>query len=100
YVVSPTGPQLSEIYFLAWRKGLKTTYYLRSRAATQVEKSTLDLNRKAIQPRWMKSESPAARIAVPHRAGDVEERALANGQTCALGAESGNPCGDSCEACE
>ncbi len=62
YVANPSGPQLAEMYFLAWRKGLKTTYYLRSKAATQVEKSTLDINRKAIQPRWMKSESPSSRI--------------------------------------
>ncbi len=62
YVANPTGPGLAAMYFLAWRKGLKTTYYLRSKAATQVEKSTLDINRKAIQPRWMKSESPSARI--------------------------------------
>ena len=62
YVANPTGPHLHEMYFSAWRKGLKTTYYLRSKAATQVEKSTLDINRKAIQPRWMKSESPSARI--------------------------------------
>lgn len=62
YVANPTGPQLAEMYFSAWRKGLKTTYYLRSKAATQVEKSTLDINRKAIQPRWMKSASPSSRI--------------------------------------
>ena len=29
------------MYRLAWRSGLKTTYYLRSRAATHVERSTL-----------------------------------------------------------
>ncbi|HEY0218528.1 MAG TPA: hypothetical protein VGC26_02000, partial [Afipia sp.] len=28
-------------YRLAWQRGLKTTYYLRSRSATHVEKSTL-----------------------------------------------------------
>src|SRR5690606_37825019 len=29
------------LYRLAWQRGLKTTYYLRSRSATHVEKSTL-----------------------------------------------------------
>jgi ribonucleoside-diphosphate reductase alpha chain len=29
------------MYRLGWRQGLKTTYYLRSRAATHVERSTL-----------------------------------------------------------
>jgi ribonucleoside-diphosphate reductase alpha chain len=41
YVSSPSGRTLDELYRLAWRKGLKTTYYLRSTSATHVEKSTL-----------------------------------------------------------
>ena len=36
-----SGQELSEIYLYAWEAGLKTTYYLRSLAATQVEKSTV-----------------------------------------------------------
>ena len=31
---------LNDIYFHSWRSGLKTTYYLRNRAASKVEKST------------------------------------------------------------
>src|SRR5690606_2962128 len=41
YIGNPSGRKLDELYRLAWRKGLKTTYYLRSRSATHVEKSTL-----------------------------------------------------------
>ncbi|MHA6802338.1 ribonucleoside-diphosphate reductase subunit alpha [Salinifilum ghardaiensis] len=41
YIASPSGKKLDALYRAAWRKGLKTTYYLRSRSATQVEKSTL-----------------------------------------------------------
>ncbi|WP_367717872.1 ribonucleoside-diphosphate reductase subunit alpha [Nitratireductor sp. GISD-1A_MAKvit] len=41
YIANPSGRKLDELYRLAWRKGLKTTYYLRSRSATHVEKSTL-----------------------------------------------------------
>ena len=58
YIAEPSGKKLNDMYMLAWEKGLKTTYYLRSRGATQAEKSTLDVNRCGIQPRWMKS--PAA----------------------------------------
>lgn len=36
-----SGQELSELYMYAWEAGLKTTYYLRSLAATQVEKSTV-----------------------------------------------------------
>ena len=67
YVAEPNGRQLSDIYTLAWRKGLKTTYYLRSRGATQAEKSTLDVNRFGIQPRWMKSYSASRGIALDRK---------------------------------
>jgi ribonucleoside-diphosphate reductase alpha chain len=40
-----SGRRLSEVYQAAWRMGLKTTYYLRTLAASQVEKSTLDAGR-------------------------------------------------------
>ena len=41
YIAAPNGRKLDELYRLAWERGLKTTYYLRSRSATHVEKSTL-----------------------------------------------------------
>ncbi|MBI4173685.1 MAG: ribonucleoside-diphosphate reductase subunit alpha [Candidatus Aenigmarchaeota archaeon] len=40
-----SGKRLSEIYTYAWRKGLKTTYYLRTLAASQIEKATIDPNK-------------------------------------------------------
>lgn len=36
-----SGKELSDIYFYAWKRGLKTTYYLRTLSASQVEKSTI-----------------------------------------------------------
>ncbi len=42
YMHEPSGKKLDEMYKLAWLKGLKTTYYLRSRSATSAEKSTID----------------------------------------------------------
>jgi len=59
-----TGRVLSDMYFFAWEAGLKTTYYLRSLAATQIEKSTLDVNRHSIQPKWMKSKSASSEIEI------------------------------------
>ncbi|WP_106194805.1 ribonucleoside-diphosphate reductase subunit alpha [Umezawaea tangerina] len=41
YIDQPSGRKLDELYQLAWLRGLKTTYYLRSQSATHVEKSTL-----------------------------------------------------------
>lgn len=42
FVKGTSGKLLNDIYFYAWKKGLKTTYYLRTLAASQIEKSTLD----------------------------------------------------------
>ncbi len=62
YLAEPSGRKLHEMYLLAWSKGLKTTYYLRTLAATQVEKSTLDVNRFGIQPKWMKNKSASSDV--------------------------------------
>ena len=40
YLAQPSGKKLDEIYKLAWVRGLKTTYYLRTLGASQVEKTT------------------------------------------------------------
>ncbi len=64
YLAAPSGKAIDAMYRLAWKSGLKTTYYLRSLAATQVEKSTVDVNRHGIQPRWMKSQSQSSEIRI------------------------------------
>ena len=38
-----SGKDLSELYFLAWKLGLKTTYYLRTLGASQVEKASVSV---------------------------------------------------------
>ena len=45
YMSEPSGSKLDSLYKLAWVRGLKTTYYLRSMGATHVEKSTMETNR-------------------------------------------------------
>ncbi|MCH7664320.1 MAG: ribonucleoside-diphosphate reductase subunit alpha [Acidobacteria bacterium] len=45
FVKGTSGKLLNDIYIKAWRLGLKTTYYLRSLAASQIEKSTLDASK-------------------------------------------------------
>ncbi|WJF89901.1 ribonucleoside-diphosphate reductase subunit alpha [Paraburkholderia bonniea] len=41
YMGGASGKKLDEVYKLAWLRGLKTTYYLRTMSATHVEKSTV-----------------------------------------------------------
>jgi len=64
YIAQPSGKRLNDMYFFAWERGLKTTYYLRATAATQIEKSSVDVNKRGLQPRWMKSKSASSNIAV------------------------------------
>src|SRR5678816_1437630 len=42
FVEAPNIGKLSSMYFYAWKKGLKTTYYLRSRPATRITKATVE----------------------------------------------------------
>jgi len=53
YMAEPSGKKLDQLYRLAWIRGLKTTYYLRSMGATNAEKSTIHdttLNAVKMQP--------------------------------------------------
>ena len=64
--------KLSDIYLAAWRLGLKTTYYLRTLAASQIEKSTLDAGRFGFtQKREYEARRPGPRR---WRAGDGRRR--------------------------
>src|SRR5690606_28086236 len=75
YMAGPSGKKLNDMYLLAWEKGLKTTYYLRTLAATQVEKSTIDVNKFGVQPRWMKSKSASGDVQIRR---DAAEQPLPN----------------------
>ena len=46
FVEAPTIGKLSSMYMYAWKQGLKTTYYLRSRPATRIAKT----HRLAVEP--------------------------------------------------
>jgi ribonucleoside-diphosphate reductase alpha chain len=41
FMANPNIGQLSSMYMYAWKRGLKTTYYLRSRPATHIAKTTV-----------------------------------------------------------
>lgn len=84
YLADPSGKKLHNMYMLSWTKGLKTNYYLRSLGATQIEKSTTDINKRGLQPRWMKNKSASANIVV--------DRAPKEGSSCNLG--------EACESCQ
>ena len=45
FVANTSGKHLNDLYTMAWEYGLKTTYYLRTLGASQVEKSTVDTSK-------------------------------------------------------
>lgn len=98
YIAEPSGKKLNDMYLLAWRKGLKTTYYLRSLGATQIEKSTTDVNKRGLQPRWMKNKSASSNIKVDRGEGaaaETPEKAASPAMPKAMCSLDGD-----CESCQ
>lgn len=81
FTPSVSGKQISDIYFNAWRCGIKTTYYLRTLGASAVEKSTIDINKKF--------DSVAVASVVEGSVGEMS-----------LGSNVCNVDDEACEACQ
>lgn len=100
YIAQPNGKKLSEMYQLCWIKGLKTTYYLRSKAATTVEKSTQDINRRGLQPRWMKNTSASSRVAIERQDNIVTQNLESAAHTPTSGPNACSILDPTCESCQ
>ena len=85
YMAGASGKRLDETYKLAWLRGLKTTYYLRTMGATHAEKSTSKTG--ALN---------AVSADLPTAAGAAQ--AEADGPACMM--RPGDPGFDECEACQ
>jgi ribonucleoside-diphosphate reductase alpha chain len=89
YMAGASGKKLDETYKLAWLRGLKTTYYLRTLAATSAEKSTGDggeLN-AVTSSGGVAGAGAAGRSAAPSKSAESEPK------FCSID----NP---TCEACQ
>jgi ribonucleoside-diphosphate reductase alpha chain len=92
YMAGVSGKKLDETYKLAWLRGLKTTYYLRTIGATHTEKSTSKtgaLNAVSADAGSGAMMAPASMAAAP-----VET----DGPACML--RPGDPGFEECEACQ
>ena len=85
YLASPSGKALDALYRLAFERGLKTTYYLRTRSATHVEKSTLKVTDGKLNA---VSAAPVADVPADIRVPDA-----AWGKACSIDDPE-------CEACQ
>ena len=94
YMAGASGRKLDETYKLAWLRGLKTTYYLRTIGATHTEKSTTKAG--ALNAVSADGGMGAMAAAVGHAApAAVEDIA---GPACTL--RPGDPGFEECEACQ
>jgi ribonucleoside-diphosphate reductase alpha chain len=102
YMAGASGKKLDETYKLAWLRGLKTTYYLRTIAATHMEKSTTRtgaLNAVAVDGGMSASATAsAAAAAAPVAAPAAAADDIVDGAACYL--RPGDAGFDECEACQ
>ncbi|MBH2019324.1 MAG: ribonucleoside-diphosphate reductase subunit alpha [Burkholderiales bacterium] len=96
YMAGASGKKLDETYKLAWVRGLKTTYYLRTQSATHAEKST-------VQAGKMNSVSSAPAAAMLGMSAIDKAAAAAQAQMSATPATDIKFCAiddPGCEACQ
>ncbi len=61
------GKLIQEAYTEGWLRGLKSFYYLRSRSASTIEKTTVDINAKGMRASWSKSNTASDNISVDRK---------------------------------
>ncbi|MBG6074803.1 ribonucleoside-diphosphate reductase subunit alpha [Polaromonas sp. CG_9.11] len=96
YMAGASGKKLDETYKLAWVRGLKTTYYLRTQSATHVEKSTVTAGK-------MNSVSSGSQTAAAGMSAIDKAAAAAQAQMSASPATDIKFCAiddPGCEACQ
>jgi len=98
YMAGASGKKLDETYKLAWLRGLKTTYYLRTIAATHMEKSTTRTGALNAVPVDGGLSAAAASAATAPAAPVASAADVVEGAACYL--RPGDAGFDECEACQ
>ncbi len=101
YMAGASGKKLDETYKLAWLRGLKTTYYLRTIAATHLEKSTTRtgaLNAVPVSGGLQAGHAAPAAASVAAAAAAAPAAPEAEGAACYL--RPGDDGFEECEACQ
>jgi ribonucleoside-diphosphate reductase alpha chain len=104
YMAGASGKKLDETYKLAWLRGLKTTYYLRTIGATHMEKSTSKtgalnaVNVDGAATGGAQASYAAAPASAPAAAGTFAAAQETDGPACMM--RPGDPGFEECEACQ
>lgn len=104
FIEAPTIGKLSSMYMYAWKNGIKTTYYLRSRPATSIAKTTVKSSTSRSETAAanasstaLKTESTAMSAAVSSAA-LTEENKKQYTDSEVIACSLDNP--EACEACQ
>ncbi|MFY1638145.1 ribonucleoside-diphosphate reductase subunit alpha [Solwaraspora sp. WMMB335] len=81
FISAPTIGKLSSMYLYAWKSGLKTTYYLRSRPATRIQQATVSVA-PAVTPIVSVRDDISVRDELPVRADEALACSLENPESC------------------
>jgi ribonucleoside-diphosphate reductase alpha chain len=98
YMAGASGKTLDDTYKLAWIRGLKTTYYLRTTSATQVEKSTVSKGTLNSVSNGSEEAIAAAGNTPTTASGFAEGPIEADGPVCTM--RPGDDGFEECEACQ
>ena len=79
YMAGASGKKLDDTYKLAWIRGLKTTYYLRTMSATHVEKSTVTAGRMNSVSSGQETTSAASGMSALDAAAAAAKLQMASG---------------------
>jgi ribonucleoside-diphosphate reductase alpha chain len=80
FMESPNIGKLSSMYMYAWKKGIKTSYYLRSRPATKIQKATV--SQSSIDASKAENDAIAANAKAANDASAAVVCSLENPETC------------------
>ncbi|MGI8882200.1 MAG: ribonucleoside-diphosphate reductase subunit alpha [Jatrophihabitans sp.] len=97
FLASPSIGKLSSMYLYAWKAGLKTTYYLRSRPATRIQQATVSASAAPVVAASAPIPRAEAADPAPSTLGDSSAVAL-DAEADAIACSLENP--ESCEACQ
>ena len=107
-----SGKQLNDVYFQAWKSGLKTSYYLRTLGISQVEKSTVNASKYGFTHRREQGLTKVAAASEPQTpslnpglpVGRQGGKDLERGATSTPASQDAVMCsilnGPDCEACQ
>ncbi len=97
FLAQPNLKTLSHMYRDAWRKGLKTTYYLRTLGASNIEKATVSMKSQVRGPMNNNGSTDVIKTADVNGTTESTQYTEAEKQACSIDALIN---GGTCEACQ